>query len=98
MMKLPLFSTLRLLVEVRRLRRATERIADAQERQLRLLERQYPMPAMPPAVGEAVEVSFVDSLEQQRMMEAELGLTAALGRAPTEEEILLEYDRRRVDG
>ena len=89
-----------LLLELRGMRLEIAKLAAAQERTAQVLEawlaHQYPQkvqadPSLPP-----VEVTYVDRDEQALLMDCELGLTRALGRLPTEDEVLAEFDRRRV--
>lgn len=76
--------------EVRLLRMQVERIAES-------LERMRP-PAVPvPPAGSEVEVTFVNEVEQVEWMEIELGLTQTLGRPPSDEETLSEFERRHPD-
>ena len=53
-------------------------------------------PISPSAPAQPVEVTYVNDSYQAEIMDIELRLTMASGAPPTEEEILLEYERRRV--
>lgn len=87
-----------LLVEVRALktevvglREAVARIAAALERRN---DHDYPTVMVARPGEPAVEVSYVNAEEQVELIDIELRLTAARGMPPTEEEILVEYERR----
>lgn len=49
-------------------------------------------PALP-----AVEVTYVNDLHQAEMMDIELRLTQASGTPPTEEDMMVEWERRHAD-
>lgn len=70
---------------------ATERIASALE--LRNAQ-DYPPPAVANPDGPPLEVAYVDGAQQAAFMDIELRLTQARGAPPTEDEILLEFQRR----
>lgn len=87
-----------LLLELRGMRReladlkvALSRIATAlEERNAHEWPQQVPQGDLP-----AVEVSYADDVVSQEMMQVELDLTNAKGMPPSEDEILLEYERRK---
>ena len=79
------------LRELRALRQATERIADALEY---ANAQQWGQTVQANPDVPAVEISYVNDDEAARIMDAELRLTTALGRPPTEEEIFAEVDRQ----
>ena len=89
-----------LLLELRGMRREIARLAAAQERVAAGLEawlaHQYPQKVQADPDKPAVEVSYVDREEQALLMDCELGLTKALGRLPTEDEVVEEFERRRA--
>lgn len=73
------------------MRLALESIAGA-------LQRAFPVEAsVQPSTGPAVEITYVSEEGQAEWMEIELGLTRATGRPPTEEEVLVEYERRHPE-
>lgn len=92
-----------LLRELRGLRLEMQGIRTAVERLAAALETRnahdYPqaVPAADPSLP-AVEVSYVDAAEQEEWMQVELDLTAARGIAPTEDEVLAEWERRHQGG
>ena len=71
-----------LLRELQGIRRAMTRLADAQA----------PLPQGDQAAG--VAITYVSDAQQAEFMEIELRLTQATGQPPTEEEVLLEWERR----
>lgn len=84
---------------LRGIRLELSRIADAQERMTELYVRHLEAQAVAiqqpaPAKEGDIEVTFVHDGEQELWMECELALTRATGRAPTEEQVLAEYQRR----
>lgn len=82
-----------LLREVKGIRVELARLADALE-----LRNAYDFPQkiQRDPSRPAVEVEYVDTERAAELMEIELRLTNARGEPPTEDEILLEYDRRRA--
>lgn len=79
--------------ELSRLTTQVERIADALEAHN---ANSWPQTIPPPATSPerpAVEVSYVSNHHQALMMEIEMRLTKARGMAPTDEEVLAEYER-----
>lgn len=83
-------SLLGLQDELRLLRLQLTRIAET-------LERMGPPAEGVPPGGSEVEVTYVNEAEQVEWMEIELGLTQTLGRMPTDEETLSEFERRHPD-
>lgn len=93
--------TAALLEEVAGLRADVARCAQALERVAAALEQQNAH-AVPPQQGldperPAVEVSYVNDREAAEWADIELGLTAARGMPPTDEEILAEWTRRHPE-
>jgi len=83
-----------LLRELRGVRKELSRIAAAlEDYNLHQWPQQIPQEEGQPTV----EVSYVDTLFQQELVEIELRLTAAVGLPPSEDQILAEYVRRHPD-
>lgn len=92
---------------LRGIRLELTRLADVQERLLELKEqerrealeareeaREVALQQSRPAAEGDLEVTYVNDGEQELWMECELALTRATGRAPSEEQIMAEYQRR----
>ena len=80
-----------MLREVRRLRQATERIAQALEARN---AHDFPQIVVSPDQRET-EVTYVNEAEQAALVDIEMRLTAAKGIPPTEDEILAMYELER---
>lgn len=82
-----------LLRELRGIRQALERLADVEERRLEMEQgpgvSAYDDPEGPDPV---VEITEVDTQLASELADIELRLTTAMGRPPTEEEVLQAYD------
>lgn len=92
-----LFGGLRgIRVELARIADAQERLADGYEWQLRKQQEEVERAIQQnrPAVEGDLEVTYVNDSEQELWMECELALTRATGRAPSDEQIMAEYQRR----
>jgi hypothetical protein len=83
-----------LLRELRGVHRQLARIADALET---YNAHQWPQQIQPDPDQPGVEVSYVDTLFQQELVDIEMRLTAAVGIPPSEDQILAEYVRRHPD-
>lgn len=79
--------------ELQGLRAAVERIAHALEERN---AHDFPVRLQPDPDVPAVEVSYVDTAEQQELLDIEMGLTVARGMPPSEEDVLQEFERRRA--
>lgn len=86
-----------LLREVRGMRKEIQELVVACQRIATVLEADYverhPTRVVQPAEGPAVEVSFTTDESARLWMEKELELTRATGRPPSEEEILMAFQR-----
>ena len=78
--------------EMAGLRLAAERVAAALELQN---AHAYPQVIQASPDSPAVQVSYTDDQAQLDLMEIELRLTGARGSPPTEEEVLVEWERLR---
>lgn len=81
-----------LLPELTLLRLATERCAEALEWRN---AQDYPLQLQPDPGAPVVDVTYVNDAYQAEIMEIELRLLQASGAPPTEEAVLLEWERRR---
>lgn len=80
-----------LLPELTLLRKACEGIRAALDRMNAL---EYGPAVQPRPDVPAVEVTYVSDEQQVALMDIELRLTSARGAAPTEDEVVAEYERR----
>lgn len=84
-----------LLPEVRKIRRALQRIARGLEEQNALARPTVPVRA---ANEGDTEVTYVNDAVQAEWMDVEMRLTQAKGIPPSEDEILAEWERRHTGG